>query len=31
MISDKEKEGWHYHAIKKLSTLLTKQHGDFYS
>ena len=34
MISNKEKEGWHYIAVKKLSALLhgitSKRHGDFY-
>ena len=34
MIPNKEKEGWHYLAVKKLSTLLrgitSKHHGDFY-
>ena len=34
MIPNEEKEGWHYLAIKKLSTLLrgitSKHHGDFY-
>ena len=33
MIPNKEKEGWHYLAVKKPSTLLsriTKHHGDFY-
>ena len=34
MIPNKEREGWHYLAIKKLSTLLkritSKNHGDFY-
>ena len=34
MIPNEEKEGWHYRAVKKLSTLLrritTKHHGDFY-
>ena len=29
MIPNEEKEGWHYLAVKKLSTLL-KHHGDFY-
>ena len=38
MIPNKEKEGWHYLAVKKLSTLLRgitlkhhgKHHGDLY-
>ena len=34
MIPKEEKEGWHYLAVKKLSTLLrgikSKHHGDFY-
>ena len=34
MIPNEEKEGWHYLAIKKLSTILrgiaSKHHGDFY-
>ena len=33
MIPNKEKEGWHYLAVKKLSTLLrgiTSKHGDLY-
>ena len=34
MISNEEKEEWHYLAVKKLSTLLrgitSKHHGDFY-
>ena len=34
MIPNEEKEGWHYLAVKKLSTLLrgitSKHHGDFY-
>ena len=34
MISNDEKEGWHYLTIKRLSTLLrgikSKYHGDFY-
>ena len=34
MISSKRKEGWHYLAVKILSTLLrkitSKHHGDFY-
>ena len=33
MISNDEKEGWHYLAVKKLSALLrgitSKHHGDF--
>ena len=33
MISNEEKEGWHYLAVKKLSALLrgitSKHHGDF--
>ena len=34
MISNEEKEGWHFLAVKKLYTLLrgiaSKHHGDFY-
>ena len=34
MIPKEEKEGWHYLAVKKLSTLLrgitSKHHGDFH-
>ena len=34
MIPNEKKEGWHYLAVKKLSTLLrgmaSKHHGDFY-
>ena len=34
MIPNEEKEGWHYLAVRKLSTLLkgitSKHHGDFY-
>ena len=34
MIPNKEKEGWHYLAVKKLPRLLkgiaSKQHGGFY-
>ena len=34
MIPNEEKEGWHYLAIKRLSTLLrgitSKHHSDFY-
>ena len=34
MIPNKEKEGWHYLAVKNLPTLVTgvttKHHGDFY-
>ena len=34
MIPNEEKGGWHYHAVKKVSTLLrgitSKHHGDFY-
>ena len=34
MISNEEKEWWHYLAVKKLSTLsrgiTSKHHGDFY-
>ena len=34
MILNKEKEGWHYQTVKKLSTLLrgitSKDHGDSY-
>ena len=34
MVPNEEKEGWHYLAVKKLSTLLrgitSKRHGDFY-
>ena len=34
MIPNEEKEGWHYLAVKKLSTLLrgitSKHHDDFY-
>ena len=34
MIPNKEKEGWHYLAVKKLSTLLrgitSKHHENFY-
>ena len=34
MIPNKEKEGWYYLAVKKLSTVLrgitSKHHGDFY-
>ena len=34
MIPNKEKEGWHYLAVKRQSTLLigiaSKHHGDFY-
>ena len=34
MIPNEEKEGWHYFAVKKLSTLLravtSKHHSDFY-
>ena len=34
MIPNNEKEGWHCHAVKKLSALLrgitSKHHGDFY-
>ena len=33
MIQNEEKDGWHYLAVKKLSTLLrgiTLKHGDFY-
>ena len=34
MVPNEEKEGWHYLAVKKLSTLLrgitSTHHGDFY-
>ena len=34
MIPNEDKEGWHYLALKRLSTLLreitSKHHGDFY-
>ena len=34
MISNEEKEGWYYLAVKKLSTLLrgitSKRHNDYY-
>ena len=34
MIPNEEKEGWHYIAVRKLSTLLiaitSKYHGDFH-
>ena len=34
IIANEEKEGWHYLAVKKLSTILTgitsKHHGNFY-
>ena len=34
MIPNEEREGWHYFAVKRFSTLLrgiiSKNHGDFY-